>query len=233
MTEKNQDQPSRSLMFIQFLMGIGCVLAIALPFLRRTHGFERLDPRKKYLFVCNHVSLLDTILLGALCWRSGCYPILVLGDKKTWHASRFKKFLSNHIGFLLEREKINFDRIRELQLFGQKSRGFHLVVFPEGTRGDGVNVGPFQPGLHYIAQEARIPIVPVFIQNMHLVSTKKGRFHPIAGFQKVEVYFGEPIEAENYLPLERDEFMDFVREKVTALPQSQPATHLSPVPHRA
>jgi 1-acyl-sn-glycerol-3-phosphate acyltransferase len=233
MPEKKQDQPSRSLMFLQFLMGIGCVLAIALPFLRRTHGLARLDPKKKYLFVCNHVSLLDTILLGALCWRSRCLPILVLGDKKTWHASGFKKLLSSRIGFFIERGKINFDRIRELQVFGQKSRSFHLIVFPEGTRGDGVSIGSFQPGLFFVAQEAKIPIVPVFIQNMQLVSTKKGRFHPIAGFQKVEVHFGEPIEAENYLSLERDEFMEFIREKIIALPQSQPATHLSPVPRRA
>ena len=233
MPEKNQDRASRSLVFIQFLMGIGCTLAIALPFLRRTHGLAQLDPKMKYLFACNHVSLLDTILLGALFWRSDCYPILVLGDKKTWHASRIKKLLSSRIGFFLERGKINFDRIRELQLFGRKGRSFHLVVFPEGTRGDGVNVGPFQPGLYFVAQEAKIPIVPVFIQNMQLVSTKLGRFHPVAGLQKVEVYFGKPIAAENYLSLERDEFMEFIREKITALPQSQPATHLSPVPHRA
>src|SRR5688572_581876 len=103
------DQPrvTRGLIFAQWCLGLGATLAIALPFLRRVQGLERLHSRERYLFVCNHVSLLDTLMLGALCWRSGCYPILVLGDKSVWHASWLKKFLSSRIGFLLERGKLN------------------------------------------------------------------------------------------------------------------------------
>jgi 1-acyl-sn-glycerol-3-phosphate acyltransferase len=205
-----QPRVSRELVSIQALLGIGAYLSLGLPYLRRTHGLERLDVLQKYLFVCNHVSLLDTILLGGLCWRSGCYPILVLGDKSVWHASWIKRVLSSRIGFLLERGKLNPGRIRELQEFGRFASEFHLVVFPEGTRGDGIRVGPCQPGLYYIAQEARLPMVPVFFENMQLVSTKAGRFHPIGGLRKVEVHFGSPIAAETYLPIPREEFPDFV-----------------------
>jgi 1-acyl-sn-glycerol-3-phosphate acyltransferase len=91
------------------------------------------------------------------------------------------------------------------------------VVFPEGTRGDGVNVAECQPGIYFIAQEARIPIVPVFIENMQLVSTKTGRFHPIGGLQKVEVHFGEPIAPETFLAMPREEFVEFVRQSITRL----------------
>jgi 1-acyl-sn-glycerol-3-phosphate acyltransferase len=215
-----------SLVATQFLLGVGATLGFSLPYLRRAHGLERLDPRRRYLFAINHVSLLDTILMGALCWRSRCYPILVLGDKNTWRASWLKRLLSSRIGFLLERGKINPDRIRELQSFGQASRQFHLVVFPEGTRGDGVQVGCCKPGLFYIAQEARLPIVPVFIENMQLVSTKNGRVHPIGGLLKVEVHFGEPIPPEEYLPMPREEFLEFVRHSIAAartMPQLEPA----------
>jgi 1-acyl-sn-glycerol-3-phosphate acyltransferase len=210
-------------------MGVGAWLALAAPYLRRTHGLGRLQPDQRYLFVCNHVSLLDTILLGALCWRSGCYPILVLGDKAVWHVSWIKRLLSSPIGFLLERGKFNPARIRELQTFARASAQFNLVVFPEGTRGDGVHVGPCQPGLYFIAQEARVPIVPVFFQNMHLVSTKTGRFHPIGGLRKVEVYFGEPIEPATYLPMPRQDFLEFIRRSIAALPCTQPIACLSPV----
>lgn len=206
-----QPRVSRELISIQALLGIGAYLSLGVPYLRRTHGLDRLDRAKRYLFVCNHVSLLDTILLGGLCWHSGCYPILVLGDKAVWHASWIKRVLSSRIGFLLERGKLNPGRIRELQDFGRAAREFHLVVFPEGTRGDGIQVGPCQPGLYYIAQEARLPMVPVFFENMQLVSTKTGRFHPIGGLRKVEVYFGQPIAPDSYLQIPREEFPDFVR----------------------
>jgi 1-acyl-sn-glycerol-3-phosphate acyltransferase len=215
-----QPRLSRELISIQALLGIGAYLSLGVPYLRKTHGLNRLDTSKRYLFVCNHVSLLDTILLGGLCWRSGCYPILVLGDQSVWHASWLKRVLSSRIGFLLERGKLNPGRIRELQEFGRAASEFHLVVFPEGTRGDGVRVGPCQPGLYYIAQEARLPMVPVFFENMHFVSKKSGRFHPIGGLRKVEVHFGSPISAEKYLQVAREEFPDFVRRSIaTTLPR--------------
>jgi 1-acyl-sn-glycerol-3-phosphate acyltransferase len=218
MTEENQ-QPhaSRGLIFIQSLLGLGASVALALPYLRRAHGLGRLDPAQRYLFVSNHVSLLDTILLGALAWRSGCYPILVLGDKTVWHASWLRRALSSRIGFLLERGKLNPNRIRDLQQFARATRDFHLIVFPEGTRGDGVNVAPCQPGIYYIAQEARAPIVPIFIQNMQLISTKTGRFHPFRGLRRVVVHYGPPIAAENYSQMPRDEFTQFIRQKITDL----------------
>ncbi|HEY2952241.1 MAG TPA: lysophospholipid acyltransferase family protein [Verrucomicrobiae bacterium] len=205
---------TRRLAFIQFLLGLGAHLFLAVPYLRRTHGLERLQPNQRYFFVCNHVSLLDTILLGAVCWRSGCYPILVLGDKTVWHASWIKSLLSSRIGFLLERGRLNPHRIEELQKFGRAGKEFHLVAFPEGTRGDGVNVLPCQPGIHYIAQEAELPIVPVFIRNMQLLSTKQGRLHPIGGLRRVEVHFGEPIAPERYLTMPREEFLEFVRRSI-------------------
>jgi 1-acyl-sn-glycerol-3-phosphate acyltransferase len=205
----------------QALLGIGVYIALVVPFLRRTHGLSRLDASKRYLFVCNHVSLLDGIMLGGLCWRSGCYPILVLGDKAVWNASWIRRFLSRHIAFLLERGKLNPRRLQELQDFGKAANEFHLIVFPEGTRGNGVNVGPCQPGIYYIAQEARLPMVPVFFENMQLVSTKTGRFHAIGGLRKVEVHFGQPISPDTYLQIPREEFPDFVRRSIaTAIPSA-------------
>ena len=232
MEEISQPKASRALMRTQRLLGVCVCAAIALPYLRRTHALERLRPGQHYLFVCNHVSLLDTLLLGGLAWRHNRLPILVLGDKAVWQTSRLKRFLSSRIGFLLERGKLNPHRIRELQMFGRASRDFDLIVFPEGTRGDGLHVAECQPGVYYIAQEARVPILPIFIENMQLVSTKTGRFHPFRGLRKVEVHYGEPINPEVYLPIPRREFTEFVRQQIAALRPMQRAKHLSPVPHR-
>lgn len=234
MAEIPQPRVTRPLVFIQWLMGLGAYLLLALPYLRRVHNLETLQSGRRHLLVCNHVSLIDTVLLGAICWRAGCYPIVVLGDRKVWHASWIKKFLSNHIGFLLERGKLNPRRVEELEAFGRAAGEFTLVVFPEGTRGDGINIAPCQPGLHYIAQAARAPIVPLFIENMQMVSTKHGQFHPLRGLRKVEVHVGEPIAPEKYLSLSREEFSEFIRQSIAAAPSpSQSAVGLSPVLPRA
>jgi 1-acyl-sn-glycerol-3-phosphate acyltransferase len=224
---------SRKLVLIQYLLGAVVYAALALPYLRRAHGMERLRPRQNYLFVINHVSLLDSVLMGALCWRSRRYPILVLADKKVWHASWIRRLLSRSTSFLLERGKLNPGKIRELQAFGLAGKNFQLIVFPEGTRGDGVNVAECQPGIYFIAQEARLPIVPVFFENMQLVSTKTGRFHPIGGLRKVEVHFGEPILPEKYLALPREEFLEFMRRSITAARQPRPAVIGVEIPSQA
>ena len=221
---------TQRLVLVQALYGLGSYLSIGLPYMRRAHGWERLDSAERYLFVANHVSLLDSILLGGLVWRRGCYPILVLGDKNVWHASLIKRLLSGPIAYLLDRGKLNRDRIRELQSFGRAGNEFHLVVFPEGTRGDGINVGECQAGVYFIAQQARLPIVPIFFENMHLVSTKSGGFHPFSGLRKVEVHFGEPIAPSAYLDLPREEFTAFVRQNIAALRPTQSAAHLNLVP---
>ena len=216
-----QPHVTNGVVFVQFVLGLLLHCVLALPFLRRTHGLERLRPQPHQLLVINHVSLLDTLLIAALCWRARCYPILVLGDKNVWHGSWLRKFLSSRTAFLLERGKLNPNRIQELQAFGRASREFHLVVFPEGTRGDGIHVAPCQPGIYYIAQAARVPLVPVFIANMQRVSTKTGRFHPFAGLCKVEVHFGEPIAPETYLPMPCEEFIGFVRQNITRVRPAQ------------
>jgi 1-acyl-sn-glycerol-3-phosphate acyltransferase len=218
------DQPHalRGVVLIQFLLGLGLHIFLALPYLRRTHGLRQLRPGQRHLLVVNHTSLLDTLLLATLCWRTRCYPILVLGDRKVWHASWIRRFLSRRTAFLLDRGKLNPNRIRELQAFGRAGNEFQLIVFPEGTRGDGINVASCQPGIYFIAQEARLPIVPVFIENMQMVSTKTGRFHPIGGLRKVEVHFGEPILPERYLSLPREEFLEFIRGSIVAAGRRQP-----------
>ena len=211
-----QPRITRGTAFAQAVLGLILHLLLAVPFLRRTHGLARLCPSQRHLLVINHISLLDTLLIASLCWRTRCYPILVLGDKNIWHASWVRRVLSRRTAFLLDRGKLNPHRIEELQAFGRAGCDFQLIVFPEGTRGDGVNVATCQPGIYFIAQAARIPIVPVFIENMQLISTKTGRFHFFRGWRKVEVHFGAPVAPETYLPMPREEFLAFVRRSIAA-----------------
>ena len=197
-------------------VGIFCRAAIIFPFVRRMHGVEKIDPQQRYLFVSNHVSLLDALVLGGFLIGHQKFPSLILADKKTWAASWPKRAISHPTGFLLERGKTSASLLRELQAFGRAGENFNLIVFPEGTRGNGVDVAECQPGIHYIAQAAQLPMMPVFFENMQRVSTKAGRFRFIRGLRQVEVHFGEVIAPEKYLSLAREELPGFVRGKILA-----------------
>ena len=209
-------QPDASTRLVQALLGALCRVLICFPYQKRTVGLRAL-PRRRYLFVCNHVSLLDTLVLGGILWASARMPILVLGDKAVWRRTWVRRALSAKLGFLIDRERLSKDMIRQLASFGCSAVDFNLIVFPEGTRGDGRNVQECQAGIYYVAREARVPIVPIFIENMQAVSSKTTPFHPLGGLRAITVHFGSPWEPEDYLGLDVDALRAEVRRRIQAL----------------
>ena len=95
------------------------------------------------------------------------------------------------MGFLIDRGRPSKFRVESLHEFARHIDRFELVVFPEGTRGNGSQVGRCQPGVLHVAEEAGVPIVPIALCNMQRVSTKKGRFHLIGGLRQVVIRIGE------------------------------------------
>jgi 1-acyl-sn-glycerol-3-phosphate acyltransferase len=58
-------------------------------------------------------------------------------------------------------------------------RGESLIVFPEGTRGDGERIGPFKGGLFHLARHRPdADLVPVHIDNLSRI-LPKGEFLPL------------------------------------------------------
>jgi len=200
--------------FVQAVLSLFTVLLVYLPYVRRVHGRF---PRGRRLYVCNHVSLLDTLILGSCLFLRGHTPILVLGDRPTWQKTRFRALLSRYVGFLIERGAADRATIGRLRDFGKQVDRFELIVFPEGTRGDGRTVGPCQPGIYFIARSAGTPIVPVFLEGVERVSSKRGPFRLLRGLRQVEIHVGEEFSLGN---TSRNEFCEEVRRRLTALSPS-------------
>jgi len=199
---------------LQLVLGAFATLLVYIPYVRRAYG--RI-PRGRRLYVCNHVSLLDTLILGSYLYVRGRTPILVLGDRGTWHKSRFRTFLSRHVGFLIDRGPPDKSTIGKLREFGASIDRFDLIVFPEGTRGDGRTVGPCMPGIYFIARSAKTPIVPVFLEGVERVSTKRGPFRLLRGLRQVEIHVGEEFTVGDF---SRQEFCEEVRRRLTQLSPS-------------
>ena len=214
----------------QRFLGLACYLLVWLPYGRRVVGLSRV-PRDHRLFVCNHVSLLDTLILGGLFWSRRRLPILVLGDSQVWRGSGLRRFLSSKVGYLIERRSKDRGLMAQLEGFGRSSASFNLIVFPEGTRGDGRHVAPCQPGVWSVARAAGVPIVPVFLAGMERVSTKTTPFRPLAGLRQVRVEFGPEIAPEEYLQLEREPFLERIRHALQALaPEEEPNSRVESTP---
>lgn len=206
-----------ALLRAQRWLGVICHLTMYLPYVRRVEGAEVLRGSERKIFAANHVSLLDTPLLGSVLRHAGRSPILVLGDRGVWHQSWFRRLLSAKVGFLIDRDGPTKARLREMSAYGRSIEDFELILFPEGTRGDGRSVLPCQPGIFFVARAAKAPIVPVFIAGMAGLSSKDGGLHLWRARRSVDVHFGPEILPEEYEGLDREQMAELVRERIAAL----------------
>lgn len=90
-----------------------------------------------------------------------------------------------------------------------------LIIFPEGTRGDGTQIAAFKSGLYRLGTaRPDIELVPVYIDNLNRV-LPKGEFVPVPMLSSVA--FGEPMRVEP--GEEKSVFLDRARNAILELRQ--------------
>jgi len=126
------------------------------------------------IYYANHSSHLDGLLLWS-CFpkylRSSIYPVAA---KDYWGKTSFKRFIASDVfnAVLITRSPNCSDNplsILEDLLKKQQS----IILFPEGTRGDGHHVADFKSGLFHLAKHLPdVELVPVYLNNLNRVWPK-------------------------------------------------------------
>ena len=106
------------------------------------------------LLVCNHISWLDAVVLGA----QGHIGFLSKAEVRRWPLIGWMAAL---VGTLFIARGAN--QVEEItrEISGRIARGGTLAIFPEGTTSDGVGVRRFYPPLFAIAQQPGLGVQPV------------------------------------------------------------------------
>lgn len=107
-----------------------------------------------------------------------------------------------------QRAAETIDRIAE-----DMGDAFSIIIFPEGTRGDGEEVAAFKSGLYHLCQrKPDLQLVPVYMENLNRI-LPKGQFLPVPFICRVN--FGEPAA---YAPGEdKAAFLERMRDALCAL----------------
>jgi 1-acyl-sn-glycerol-3-phosphate acyltransferase len=161
-------------------------------------GGEKVDPTRSYVVVGNHLSAYDIMVHVS----SLPVPVRFLAKAELFRIPLFAQAMRS-VGM------IEVDRKAGASIHKQVSRdaraaiamGRSIIVYPEGTRARGGELGPFKKGAFTIAVDNGLPVLPVTIHGTLEVwqagkrSINPGVVHLVIS-APLEVDPGEPREAE-------------------------------------
>jgi 1-acyl-sn-glycerol-3-phosphate acyltransferase len=125
-------------------------------------GTEQIPQEGAFILATNHLSRLDTPLLGITCPRQ-IHPLVAAKYKSHLF---FRWFVNTVGGIWVQRD--TFDR-RALQSSLEILRsGEVLGIAPEGTRSQEARLQPGKPGIAFLAARIGVPIVPVGVSGTEL-----------------------------------------------------------------
>jgi 1-acyl-sn-glycerol-3-phosphate acyltransferase len=182
-----------------------CVL-FGMGFYYKVEKIQKLDRSKSYMFVANHTSMSDIMLMLAVVDN----PFVFVGKMSLAKIPLF--------GFFYKRTSILVDRScskSRMEVFNEAQkridRGLSICIFPEGgvPHDESILLDTFKDGAFRLAVEHHLPIVPlVFPDNKKRLSYTFYSGSP--GIMRVKILPSVATVSETGEPLERKE----VREKV-------------------
>ena len=173
----------------------------------RTVGLDKLDPARTYIFMSNHISNLDPpITLPLIPRRSS-----VMVKKELFKIPILRQIML--IGSLVPVDRSNRDAgisavrdaVRALD------QGLNMTIYVEGKRSFDGKLLPFKKGPFYLAEECKVPVVPITISGTEAVMPKA---HFAIRPGTVTVQFHDPIEPSDFG--ERDCLMARVRAAINS-----------------
>lgn len=150
-------------------------------------GEENIIRDRAVIYVSNHQSYPDPIFifepLGFICPVLCKKEILKIPVLSTW--------LKVFDCVFIDREDAR-SSVQSLKEAAELiSNGKSMIIFPEGTRSYGYELGEFKAGAFKVAEKTRVPIVPVRLHNAcDIMRRGSGKLHK----GTVKVDFLEPID---------------------------------------
>ena len=155
---------------------------------------------RQRVYFANHTSHLDFVVLWSVLPRKLRALTRPVAAKDYWNSGLKKRIAVNAFhAVLVERsgKMAEVDRAFAarnsleilLEALGTENS---LIVFPEGTRGNGLEVGPFKSGIYHLwSRRPDLQFVPVYLSNLNRI-LPKGEFLPVPVISRV--IFGPPLQ---------------------------------------
>jgi 1-acyl-sn-glycerol-3-phosphate acyltransferase len=165
-------------------------------------GVEHIDGPRPFIFVANHASHVDTILLLSAIPQKERERTVVAAAVDSFfmdHRNAFKTvILFNAIP--VDRLKVN-RRSAQLALELVED-DWNLVIYPEGGRTPDGKLQEFKGGAAYLAERSKATVIPTYIHESGWLKARKYAKAPVfvnAPYERrhhVIIAFGEPLRCD-------------------------------------
>ena len=166
------------------------------------------------IYFANHTSHLDAIVLWSSLPKDVRAVTRPVAAKDYWEAGLVRSFVAKAFNpLLIERrdvKKSNSPIRLMIDAIGDRDS---LIIFPEGGRSSGEEVGEFKSGLYHLGKRRQdLELMPVYIENLNRV-LPRGEFLPVPLLSSITI--GAPIWLE--AGETREHFLQRAREAVCQL----------------
>jgi 1-acyl-sn-glycerol-3-phosphate acyltransferase len=130
-------------------------------------------PKRPYVLVSNHPSLLDVMML------LGTFPDMTVLVKASWFESRFIGPLLRGGGYLPGPSSTDSDDGAPVldRIVATLREGTSVLIFPEGSRSPPGELRRFRIGAVEAARRAEVPLLPILLRCNHRTLLKGQAWH--------------------------------------------------------
>jgi 1-acyl-sn-glycerol-3-phosphate acyltransferase len=148
------------------------------------------------VYFANHTSHLDALVLWSALPASIRANTRPVAAKDYWNAGVVRRYLATRVfrALLIDRTDIKVHRNPVDLMIREIGDCDSLIVFPEGGRSTGPEIGEFKSGLYYLCKKRPdLEVIPVHIDNMNRI-LPRGEVLPVPLLTCIS--FGPPMWLE-------------------------------------
>ncbi|MFG0247948.1 MAG: lysophospholipid acyltransferase family protein [Phycisphaeraceae bacterium JB051] len=167
------------------------------------------------IYFANHTSHLDALVIWTSLPKAIRKRTRPVAAKDYWNKTCLRRYLANHVfnAILIDRTQPRCARQTIDQIIQTLGDGFSIIIFPEGTRGNGEQIKKFQTGIYHIVKDRpQFKLMPIYLDNLSR-SLPKGEFLPIPILGSAT--FGIPIELQTHES--KNEFVQRAQQSIETL----------------
>lgn len=166
------------------------------------------------VYFANHTSHLDALVMWSSLPKNIRALTRPIAAKDYWEQGIVRRHIAKTFNALLiDRKKIKVHRSPVDLMIREIADKYSLIMFPEGSRALGGDMGEFKSGLYYLGKKRPdLELVPVYIDNLNRI-LPRGEVLPVPLLSCITI--GPPMWLERGEP--KTEFLGRARDAVRRL----------------